>query len=322
MSSVLFIDECCPKPYAPGQFEGCGGTEHTVVRIAEGLGAIVEQHNRTEFTEADAKSFYSPLNATTLATHVICLRLPSSLIGARKRFPKAKLYLWLHDISGPQLGQEMQTIIDTKATVLCVSHWHRNQTIDRLKSVGYTGQFQVKVMYNPIEDSLVPDETPIDRNKLMWTASPHKGLDYALGIFSNLRRFNPDFRLYVSNPGYCTHPGSDSGNIHSLGSIPYSSVVDHLRSSLCLFYPNVVFPETFGMVLAESNSLGTPVITHRQGAATEVLDRPEVEAIDCRDPRRVIDRVMDWYNGNRPTVRGKKEFRLSNVLREWERLLK
>ena len=47
---MLFIDPVTPKPYSTETLRNqpLGGTEATVVRVAEYLDAIVVQHNRTE----------------------------------------------------------------------------------------------------------------------------------------------------------------------------------------------------------------------------------------------------------------------------------
>lgn len=327
MKTVLFIDTVCPKPYDLNTFqtEGLGGTEATVVRIAEGLAATglftvaVEQHNRYEYEMSSPVHYlyehendYPYLNPD----YVIVLRDPNALVSAKKRFPKSKHYLWTHDLASSQLGQSLE-ILNKSDGLLCVSNWHRVQTIEALKPAGYDGRFPVQVLYNPIEDDLKPSEEPYDKNALAFVSSPHKGLTRTLELFRALRRFNPDFTLYVANPGYFVQKEQEQEGVVYLGSLDYSQVIKTLQRSLCLFFPNTSFPETFGRVLAESNAVGTPALTHGIGATWEVCDRPDQEIVDCRDPKAVVDRVMSWYSGERPTVRGKKEFRLSNVIRSW-----
>lgn len=323
--NVLFVDGTAPKPYDPTTLtkEGLGGTEATVIRIAEGLAStglfkvFVETHNRTE--DAQFGALYCKPETCEKADYVIALRYPQLLSILQKRFPKAKHYLWNHDLLAPNTANDMMQ--QEGFTSIAVSKFHKMQMQEVLKPQGYAGQFQIKVLYNPIDENLSPDSTPVDRNKLLWTSSPHKGLDHALFVFNNLRSFNPDFKLYVANPGYLPSAEISHINVISLGAISHSEIIAQLRSSLCLFYPNIVFPETFGIVLAEANAVGTPVITHRFGAASEVCESP-YEVFDCRDPKRVIDRVMDWYENGRPTVRCLPEFRLSKVLRRWKELLK
>jgi len=82
---------------------------------------------------------------------------------------------------------------------------------------------------------------------------------------------------------------------------------------------NRVFAETFGLVLAESNAVGTPVLTHPLGAAPEVLGTAE-QLIDTTDVEAVIQRIMAWRDGQRPVVKANPAFYLSNVANEWLKL--
>lgn len=318
---ILFIDEICPKPYSLTTNEGNGGTERCVIKIAEGLKAMglpvtVEQHNRTE-----AEDIYVPFGTTPRARFVVTLRSVESSKKARERFPDAKVYMWTHDLATAYMAQGVDTMAKNKIDVLCVSQFHKNQTVEVMKSAGYCGQYRTHVVYNPIDDALLPDNTTVDMNKLVFTASPHKGLKNALEIFGNLLSFAPEMRLYVTNPGYMPTGESLHPSIISLGTLPHKESIAHVRSALCLFYPNRVFPETFGLVMAEANAVGTPYLAHNFGAAAEVSDHP-AQIVDARDPKKVIDRVLAWRNGERPIVRGRDEFRLSNVLKTWYKLLK
>ena len=49
MSPVLFYDPLCQQPYDTRTLhtQAMGGTESTLVRVADALGAWVMQHNRT-----------------------------------------------------------------------------------------------------------------------------------------------------------------------------------------------------------------------------------------------------------------------------------
>lgn len=323
---VLFVDGTCPETYDPSTLltKGLGGAEATVIRVAEGLAATglfevgVEQHNRKHDSLYGAH--YVPAESCPHADYVISLRHPPLLALMQKRFPNAKHYLWNHDLCQPSVADQMLSMSGYEA--IAVSNYHKTQLQVVLKPQGYDGQFPIRVVYNPLPDNLVPEDTPYDKNKLLWTSSPHKGLDYALQIFENLLNFNPDFKLYVANPGYL--PGSDVSkerNVIPLGPLPHHEVINHLRSSLCLFYPNCVFPETMGICMAEANAVGTPVITHPLGAAPEVLCHP-YETTDCRNPKAVIDRTMAWYSGDRPRVKANPKFRLSEVLKSWIRLFR
>lgn len=332
--TLLFIDTVCPKPYDPETLKGScqGGTESTVTRLAEGLASlgmfnvVVEQHNRSE--NYNGKATYTRYGATKSARWVVVLRDPRPMVDARERFHNAKIYLFSHDLADRNLGLFYDSGYFSRSgctAQICVSDWHRTQTIEVLRAFGYKGEFRVRRIYNPLAPEATYTGEPYDKNKLMWLSSPHKGLARAYEIFSGLIRHNPDFRLYVTNPGYLETQYTDNPEIKDktvvLGSIPHTEALAHVRTSLCLFYPNVVAPETFGMVMSEANAVGTPVLTHRLGAAPEVTDSHPMQFVDCRDTKAVVERVLRWQKGERPIVRGNPKFKLSTICQEWVRLL-
>jgi glycosyltransferase involved in cell wall biosynthesis len=327
--SILFVDMTCPKPYNSQSLanEPLGGTEATIIRIAEGLAhkgikVTVAQHNRlvpdyglvnySPFSEEDPDEY----------DHIIALRLPQMLMSLRFQAPKAKMYLWMHDLATPDFLQYVQGIIDTDTTMLCVSHWHKLQATEALRGIGAAGLFPIKVILNPIDNDLVPDGTPTDKHKLVYFSSPHKGLKRTLEVFTNLRRMEPKFTLHVANPGYMSDMDTSKvDGVVNHGPLSHNKVIEEVRSALCVFHLNTVFPETFGLVYAECQAVGTPFLTHSLGAVQEIYSHP-AQLVDCNDTKKVIDRVMSWVDGNRPKVRGNPYFRLASVLRDWDNILR
>ncbi len=336
--TLLFIDVTTPRHYDPSNINvpgGVGGTEQTVVTLAEGLGAtglfnvVVEQHNKLESETYVGRATYTSIGSCKEAKYVVVLRDPRPMVAARERFPNAKIYLYSHDLADRNLGlcYSAGFFRDAGCSAnICVSSWHKNQSVEVLKQSGYHGEFRSTFIYNPLSEDVVRTNEPYDKNKLVWLASPHKGLAKAYEIFKDLVRINPEFRLYVTNPGYMETQYTDVKEIKDrtvvLGTLPHHDAIQHLRNSLCLFYPNTVFPETFGKILAESNAVGIPVITSPIGAAREVLDTHPEQVADCRDTETVVRRIMKWHSGARPIVRGNPKFKLFNVVNEWTKLLK
>lgn len=323
--TILFIDEVCPKPYSPGILSGCGGTEITVCAMAEALAdkgykVIVEQHNREEHTHGGIRTTYAKLGSWAQADYVICLRKPESLLSARERFPTAKLYLWAHDLYDQQMA--LRTLAAIEATnplfLLCVSEFHRIQIRSAMTGFPSDASTKLRTVYPPISDDLQPDNTPVDMNKLCFISSPHKGLEHALNLFKHLRRREGSLTLHITNPGYFEGKPVNQEGVVVHGSLDHSQVISLLRSSLCLFFPNTVFPETFGRVFAEAEAVGTPVLTHNLGAAPEVISDGR-ELANCTSPEEVIERILEWRGGRRPTVRAKKSFRLQRVVNRWMR---
>lgn len=331
MKHILFQDGVCPSQYTLNTLnvKSLGGTEASCLRIVEGLAKrghhiVISQRNRinTHTDLVDTGSLtYCPLE-TNFANNnfdtVITLRDAGHYRANVLKFPKAKHYLWMHDVVGGDYGAHMEHHLGGfNNDLICVSDWHKDQIHRQLPGVA----LNIKRIYGPLAPYCTKTTTQFDPYKLIFFSSPHKGLEGTLAAFVRLRAREPRFRLFLSNPGYFKDAVGLPEGVINLGSLPHHSLLmDHVRESLCTFYPNTVFEETFGLVMAESDAVGTPVIAHRIGAAPEVISHPK-EIMDCRDVDKVVERVLAWSKGERPIVKGRIEFTLNTVLNEWEKVI-
>ena len=352
MVPVLFFDPLCPRPYDATSLRtaGLAGTEASVVRIAERLDAWVSQHNRSE----DAGRYRAPGNLEAVG-QVVVLRDPRALERVAALVPGARPWLWLHDRIEPGSSRSRWFLAAASALrrlqpqIVCVSDYQRARVAATVARIRGCERLAVHRIYNPVEDALVPDDTPVDPDKLVFFSSPNKGLRFTLDAFRALRRRMPRLRLCVGNPGYKHLPAQRLDGVEWLGSLPHAHIVAEARTALCTFSANFVIPETFGLVFAESRAVGTPVLTHDCGAAAEVLaDREQLLPVGAAQrayetllhnltPRRrawaarladrlglfdgYIERIGRWRDGARPQVGPDPRFRLSAVAAEWRALL-
>ena len=352
MSTVLFYDPACQQPYDTRTLhaQALGGTEATLVRVADALGAWVMQHNRTE----DWQRYRRPQRLPGIM-HVIVNRDSRALAFVQQHYPGAKVYLWLHDRLHPRarrarwLAATVPLLRASEVTAVCVSDWQRRGVEATLRSHGVAEQVRALTLYNPVDDELCPDGTAVDPDKLVFFSSPNKGLYFALDAFRELRRAMPRLRLAVGNPGYKALPALQGAGVELLGAQPQSRMHLHVRSALCTFFPNFLIPETFGLVFAESHALGTPVLTCDCGAAAEIVADPAqllpvsvaargyealaggLPATWRAGPARLagaaglfdayIERIRQWRAGARPQVAPDARFRLSAISEQWRRLL-
>ena len=353
MSPVLFYDAVCQQPYDTRTLraQALGGSEATLTRIADALDAFVIQHNRSE----DWGRYRSPQTLAGISS-VIVNRDARALRAVHARYPQARLYLWLHDRVNPgskrarRLAGDADALRDLSVTVLCVSDWQRGRVEATLRSLGIGEGVPALRIYNPVDDALVPDGTPVDERKLVFFSSPNKGLKFALDAYGELRRRMPDLRLVVGNPGYKDRRGARAAGVEYLGPQPHAVMLAQVRGALCTFFPNFVIPETFGLVFAESHAVGTPVLTHDCGAALEVIGDPRqvlplgrsyraYEALAGilpsgwrQAPARLaasaglfdayVERIRAWRAGARPQVGPDPRFRLSVIAQQWRELLR
>ena len=326
-----------------------GGTEATVVRVADALEALVAQHNRKE-----THGRYRVPEKMPGVASVVINRDSRALPLVRELYPNARVFLWLHDQLRPGskragwLASTANLLRESAVTIVCVSDSQRRCVEAALRTLRLE-DLRTLTIYNPIEDSLAPDGTPVDPDKLVFFSSPNKGLKFALDAFRAMRRELPRLRLVVGNPGYKVRKSVRIDGVEYLGAQPQSRMHAEVRSALCTFFPNFVIPETFGLVFAESNALGTPVLTHDCGAAAEVLgDRGQILPVKVAHrvyetllthvsptlragPGRVAAalgsfdaytaRIREWRAGARPRVGPDPRFRLSAVAQQWRALL-
>jgi glycosyltransferase involved in cell wall biosynthesis len=352
MSALLFYDPLCQQPYDTRTLreQAMGGTEATLTRVADALGAWVMQHNRTE----DWERYRRPQRIPGIAS-VIVNRDSRALALVREHYPQARVYLWLHDRFRPGsrrarwLASTAPLLREMAVTAVCVSDWQRGGVEATLRSIGAAAEVRALTIYNPVDDALAPDRTPVDENKLVFFSSPNKGLAFALDAFAELKRAMPELRLLVGNPGYRVAHAAPQAGVEFLGAQPQTRMHAAVRGALCTFFPNFVIPETFGLVFAESHALGTPVLTHDCGAAPEIVADPQqllplgtacrlyeaaVGGLPLswrRAPARLaaaaglfdayVERIRAWRSGSRPRALPDARFRLSTVTAQWRALL-
>ncbi|MGH8199753.1 MAG: glycosyltransferase family 4 protein [Steroidobacteraceae bacterium] len=352
MSVILFFDPTCGRPYDSETLrrEAMGGTEATVVRVADALGARVVQHNRIS-----SSGRYLPPRADRTVTHVIVNRDSRALSQVRQLYPNARVHLWLHDRVSPRskrggrIAADAAILRELAVRVICVSDTQRHSVEAALRWMGVSDRVSASTIYNPVDDDLQPDGSPVDERKLVFLSSPNKGLKFTLDAFRAVRRALPDMRLVVGNPGYKADVGARLDGVEYLGPQPQQRILAEARTALCTFFPNFVIPETFGLVFAESMALGTPVLTHDCGAALEVLRDP-AQVLPVTVAKRLyegllggcspawrsgpaniaaalglfdvyIDRVRAWREGARPVTGPDPRFRLAAVAQRWREML-
>ena len=227
MSATLFFDPVCQQPYDTRTLlqQAMGGTEATVTRVADALEALVVQHNRTE-----AYGRYRPPQKTPEITSVVINRDSRALSRVRDLYPNARVYLWLHDQLRPGskragwLASTADLMREMAVTIVCVSDTQRRGVEAALRTMRI-GDLRTQTIYNPIDDALVPDGSPVETGKLVFFSSPNKGLKFTLDAFRAMRRKMPDLRLVVGTPATRSANRSSS---------TVSSISGRSRTPVCL----------------------------------------------------------------------------------------
>lgn len=317
---ILFLDTSSKKyyDYHVLEKEALGGTEATVVRIAEALAGfglrVAVVHSQIPYfepmTSKHAFYFHSDDLAKITCKHYVQIR------GVKNShlYPKAKKYVWLHDAADERLKEWNPIIGENKITVVGVSKFHRKE----IKRFLFT--HDVEYIYNPVQDEIYKPkdvELKYDPNTLVWAASPHKGLGKGLEIFKKIKQRLPDANLVIANPGYhnVDHVQlSAVPGVQVMGPQSCKTLWAVLQNSMCLYYPSQ-FDETFGLILAEANALGVPMLGYQHGVLNETVSSDD-QLVEDGNEDLVLDRAVEWTK-TRPKVSGRDEFRLSRVIFRW-----
>ncbi len=332
--TILFLDNTYPKAYQLSTLieQAIGGTESSVVKTAlilsQKYNVIVAQKFRdTLHAENDSLCFIPKSKMDkTKPDFIVVLRKYPLLKELKKQFPQAKLFLWLHTYKNTEYVFKRMGLSKTNTTLVCNSKTHAKHTAKILNNsfLGslfslFSNKTKVAYCYNPIAK---PDKPPIKRdiNKLLFFSSPNKGLKQVVKSFNAINKKIPDLRLYIANPGYKDDKSIElNKNIIVLGSLPHQQMMQHVAESLCVFYPQDSFAETFGLIYAEANALGTLVLAHDIGAAREILHENN-NMIDAQNSKQILEVIKTWQE-QLPMVEYKMCFNDESVFKQWGELL-
>lgn len=339
--TILFVDPANYRAYDGNTLntEGLGGTEATIVRVATTLAnhfRVVVAHNHRNEKKEGPVTYISLSDALTLSPSpevIIMVRKYQRLPEFTERYPSAKTIVWLHTRPKRSLRKFSAYFLKHKTILIGVSHYHAGMMKEKLKGSLFERTLDlftrkpsviVNVIYNPIADDLAPDNTPVDANKLLFLSSPSRGLSQVLSLFEKLRSIKPSLKLYLAEPGYrireddaAYHTAHEKSGVELLGPLSHSDVIKQMRSAFCVFFPQTVLPETFGLIYAEANAVGTPVLAHDFGSAREVLNN-NAQLVNGANEKNVIDTFIKWQDGKRPSVTGKTEHHLSHITAQWK----
>jgi len=332
MAYIIFADTSHPKPYDFDDLaaQAMGGTESSLLRTAKILAShnhkiFVYQQHRESLSEQHHITFIGPNDLAQIKNpdHIIILRKFPQLSIWQQKFPSAQFHLWIHTYKNWEYVLKRLISLKKPWQLITNSKTHAEHC-DQLLHRGMLGQLfslfktkiSIKTCYNPIPAELT--KYPVqkrDINKLLFLSAPNKGLNQVLKTFQQINRHLKDLQLYIANPGYRVDQRETIPNVHYLGALPADEVKQHIATSLCVFYPQNSFAETFGLIYAEANALGTPVLAHDIGAAKEIL-HPNNQLIDAEDNYQVTKTLVQWQR-QLPEVSYREVFDAPAIYQQW-----
>ncbi|MGQ7845208.1 glycosyltransferase family 4 protein [Granulosicoccus sp. 3-233] len=332
MLRVSIVDGFCPRAYDHRSLttEPMGGTESAVVLLAEALAgnACVEviQHCRTDSCTSPGNVRYRGRIGNDWRTEAsmarrdvtIIINSPKLMALWRRKDPGCQIILWRHNFLSNRHRRLFDELEQFDTRMVCVSRFH--QMDSRRAQRGFMTSDRTSFIPNPVQ---VYHQRQVQRNPnhLLFCSSPHKGLEQVIERFDEVRRQIPELQLRICNPGYLRDPVVKNSGIVVLGALTRPQLHTEMARALCVFYPQTRFRETFGLVGAEANALGTPVLAPAgMGALSEVLGGRE-QLLRSIDTAAILNQLEKWRSGLTPPVHGRSEFDPQSVARHWMTLM-
>ena len=211
---ILFIDPTNAAPYDGQRMrtQGMGGSESTLVRIAEAFASdlnaniTVAQRNRKS-VETHFGLEYIPLTQLTKCSEpdiVIHQRDILHISETAKKWPNAKQYFWLHNSFPSLFLKQGSCLLEHNVTTITVSFYHAQTLQQACRPAGQSQLAStIHTIYNPVDEHIAPTaHTEYDPYLISYTSSPNRGLDQAIKVAEYLHQIDARYKLQIYNPGY------------------------------------------------------------------------------------------------------------------------
>ncbi len=330
---VLFCDHSHPQAYDYNTLKNkaIGGTESSLLRLANilavnGHQVTIWQQARKHTITQNQVYFIGPDALVELEPpdRIMVLRKDKQLKFWQNQYPDATTYLWLHTYKKPEFVLKRLFKHNRQTTFIANSKTHKkhleetlqHSLFGRVLSLIGTAKIKVSYGYNPVPKPELATVPKRQINKLLFLSAPNKGLSQVLDHFEQVQKTLPEMQLYIANPGYREDQPKTQTSVHYLGPLPQVELWQHMAESLCVFYPQDSFAETFGLIYVEA---GTPVLAHDIGAAREILHLAN-PTIDASNIQTVIKTIQQWQE-KLPIVNYCDEFADDAIYKQWTELL-
>lgn len=264
-----------------------------------------------------------------------------------------KIYLWIHDISGPALFLKNDTQLQnyyTNNNIKFKEDYLNNIQNNKNYNFIYNSLFCKKLfgeyllkyditidenrnhlIYNILYDDelkIINDNKQININNIVYASAWQKGIEKVISIFDFIYTKDNSITLTLMSPGYDYHNFKDyeqklkdkyKNNIIILGPLNKQEYAHIIKKSCCVI--SSTFQETFGCVFAESYYLGTPVIADKKsGAVIEIIGEENI--VNYNNYDEVYNKFIEVKNNrDKLIINLDEKFSLDYNLKLWKHLL-
>ncbi len=274
----------------------------------------------------------------------ICCRFLSGLVAP----VNSKLNIvWNHDLITKPVAQQLMSLMYKIDRLFVLSEFHRQQFARHLE----VPTDHYVVTRNGIDLELVVkaiEGVARDRNRLIYTSRPERGLDILLRMWPTLKEKRPDLKLAVA---FYENPGADAQmadylhalrtlgeqlpDVHFLGALSKRELYREIAASGLLVYP-ATFPEVSCLTALEAAACGTPVVASRFCALKEsvadgetgllIPGDPHTDEYQCAFVETIVNLLEDDARWHQLSDAGKQRiasrYQWRQIAEEWETIFK
>ena len=226
------------------------------------------------------------------------------------RLVKTPVLTTIHGFSSPQILPMYRKYRD--GYFVSISDADRHPDLEYLATV-YNG---IDIQLYPLQERAGEDLVFLGR------IHPDKGVHLAIEVARQTGR-----RLIIAgiiqDKGYfeqCVEPSLNDNDIHYIGPVDVAGKNQLFARAAALLHLNSI-PERFGLVLAEANAAGVPVIAMDLGSCREVIADSQTGFL-VQDVRQAVDAVARVPDIDRRACRRhvEKRFSIETMVHAYERV--
>ncbi len=156
--------------------------------------------------------------------------------------------------------------------------------------------------------------------KLLYVGglSQRKGISY---LFKALENLNDKFTLSIIGSGNienCKILKDNLNKYNYLGTMPHDKVLEIMAQNDIMVFPSLF--EGFGLVITESMSQGTPVITTDRTCGPDIItDGDDGWIVDAGSEKSIRDKLLYLYNNQNEIISAGKHAMLTASKRPWKK---
>lgn len=333
MFAVAFLHDNHNHPGYTGaslRAGGVGGTESSVIQLAEALAArghAVYALNRLDGAAVEGGVMWLPLREKTAMPPLdVAIGVNSARIfwGVDAQ---AKI-AWLHN--PPTVRQQLKrrnllALLRHRPHAVLLGEYHSRLLHPWLP---YTGR---SVIHHGVGDEFFAQEPSAARRppRAIFASQPSRGLSFAAQAWEAIERQAPGAELHVFCPQAKQREAAEAcggrRGVVIRGSVSRPQLAQELRAARVMLIPGVA-DETFCLAAAEATASGTPIVTLGHGALAERVRHGETGFIAKNGEEfaaaaaRLLNEESVWAAIHRSCIRDPALARWSERAVEWEAL--